>query len=162
MAEQVALFGPDGTDGGEETSDSQECLMRLLSTVAETFWTGSAHRPVTLGQMVIRARAPDGEVGPLRPHGVSIQRHPLTNDRMLVVANRHEGLEGVFRGSRWQGGVWSQSLGRLPGACRPNKAVKFAGVVSKGVWLPLDLVPNEREDEETSLNAPERKGDLQW
>jgi hypothetical protein len=53
----------------------------------------------------------------------------------LVVANRHQGLERVFEGTRWSRGVWARSLFRVPGA-RKGKVMVFAGARSRTIWVP--------------------------
>lgn len=156
VADLAGQFPPDERIGaGGSASDAQECLDKLLSTAAESFWNGSSHRPVTIGQMIVRALAPGGDAAPLRPHGLNIRPHPAIGVKMLVIANKHEGLEAIFKGSKWRGGVWTQSLEDIPGACKPNTTVYFDGPRSKGLWLPLDAVPRAGEDE---LEVPAASG----
>ena len=65
----------------------------------------------------------------------------------LVVANAHEGLAAVFRGTPWHtlsnaagGGGWSHALRRAPGA-HAMGAVRFRqGVQSRALWLPIEQV----------------------
>jgi hypothetical protein len=54
----------------------------------------------------------------------------------LAIADKHQGLERLFAGSKWQGGVWKQSLARYDGAIE-RVDVKFGHVKSRAVLVPL-------------------------
>lgn len=61
----------------------------------------------------------------------------------LAVANSHQGLAGIYQGTKWQGGVWRQSLGRWPGALACE--LKFGRIKARAVLLPLAAVLDESE-----------------
>jgi hypothetical protein len=80
----------------------------------------------------------------------------------LVVANAHQGLAEVFRGTPWHttsnaagGGGWSHALRRAPGA-KPVGAVRFRqGVQSRSLWLPIDQVlPKDTRPGNGATEAP--------
>jgi hypothetical protein len=62
----------------------------------------------------------------------------------LAVANAHQALASMFAGKTWQNGVWSQALGRCPGAIE-GVTTKFARSASRATLVPLDQVIDESE-----------------
>jgi len=69
----------------------------------------------------------------------------------LAVASTHQGLAGIFGGTKWQGGVWRQSLARTEGAIDGAK-LKFGHASLRAVLVPLYAVLDDSE-----LNAASRK-----
>lgn len=57
----------------------------------------------------------------------------------LAVAREHQALAKIFDGTRWQGGVWYQSLGRVELAL-PGVKVKFGKLPLRAVLVPLAAV----------------------
>jgi len=64
----------------------------------------------------------------------------LVNPQAVIIANNHQSLEEIFRGTDWQGGLWSQLLARLPGAAPTRGTVAFGGARQRGVQIPAWLV----------------------
>lgn len=62
----------------------------------------------------------------------------------LAVAGSHRGLDALFQGTKWQGGVWKQSLARFPGCIEPVK-VKFDHLSLTAVLVPLHHLIDEAE-----------------
>lgn len=62
----------------------------------------------------------------------------------LAVAGSHRALDGLFAGTKWQGGVWKQSLARFEGCVEPVK-VKFDYTSANAVLVPLHYVLDEAE-----------------
>jgi hypothetical protein len=65
--------------------------------------------------------------------------------RWLAVANSHPGLARIFERSHWSSiagspGGWRNALMRTPDAELSGHSVRFGGVVSRAVLLPLDSV----------------------
>jgi len=63
----------------------------------------------------------------------------------LAVANQHQGLAELYRGTRWGGragtvGVWVQSLRRLPEAMPLPKPVWIGGATLRATRIPWSLV----------------------
>jgi hypothetical protein len=71
----------------------------------------------------------------------------------LAVAGAHRGLEAVFQGSKWNGGVWRQALARTPHALDPVK-VKFGKQSLTAVLVPLAAVLDESELAPASCEMP--------
>ncbi|MDP9412675.1 MAG: hypothetical protein M3Q08_00980 [Pseudomonadota bacterium] len=73
---------------------------------------------------------------------------PMNPDRpmFVAVANRHRGMDALMRDTRWNGGVWSQALKRLPGAIAKHN-VKIGGRNEWSVLVPLAVfVATEKEE----------------
>lgn len=63
----------------------------------------------------------------------------------VAVAGAHRALEEIYKGTKWQGGVWKQSLARFPGCIEPVK-IKFGpGTSLTAVLVPLHMVLDESE-----------------
>ncbi len=63
----------------------------------------------------------------------------------VAVAGSHRALEEIYKGTKWQGGVWKQSLARFPGCIEPVK-IKFGpGLSLTAVLVPLHMVLDESE-----------------
>jgi hypothetical protein len=60
----------------------------------------------------------------------------------LAVAYQHQALAKLYEGKKWNGGVWSQSLARTPGAINGVK-VKFGHASLTAVLVPLAAVLDE-------------------
>jgi hypothetical protein len=77
---------------------------------------------------------------------------------VLLVATKSEfsGLRKLFDGSQWQGGAWSQSLKRLPGATSPRVPLRFDGNQSKVTAVPFTAIPGllAFDDESPAEPAP--------
>lgn len=70
----------------------------------------------------------------------------------LAVAGSHRGLDALFQGTKWQGGVWKQSLARFPGCVEPVK-VKFDHLSLTAVLVPLHHLIDAGELPEASREA---------
>lgn len=63
-------------------------------------------------------------------------------EQELFIMNKPiAGLNRLFQGSDWAGGVWQQSAKRVPGAVVKDTAQTLAGITSRGVRLPLKSIP---------------------
>lgn len=71
----------------------------------------------------------------LQQHGIKID-----GDGFLV-SNTHPGLTKIFRGTRWEGGLWGSALARVPGAKRTTQRRFSDGVRSLATWLPRECLP---------------------
>lgn len=64
------------------------------------------------------------------------------DEAQLFIANAQmQGLNDLFRGSQWHGGVWSQSARRVPGAELTPHPLTLAGIRSRGVLMPIRSIP---------------------
>lgn len=125
--------------------DYRLCANRLLSShldgyrgddAARTFadWIATAKRQVE-GQLQLDHDEAEANAV-LVQYGLKVVRRGETV--YLAVANSHEALNRLFAGTKWQGGVWRQSLGRIDGADLAN--LKFGGYGSRCVLVPLDAI----------------------
>ena len=62
----------------------------------------------------------------------------------LAVAHHHQGLQKVFRDTRWAGGVWVQPMRRVFGAAPAKRPLNFAGVNSRAVLIPFRAIVDGR------------------
>jgi hypothetical protein len=79
-----------------------------------------------------------------------------TGDQLghLAIANAHASLAHVFRGTHWQSrsgasGGWKAALGDAPGASAAP-SIRFGGVTSRAVLVPIDLVLDGGEGEDAA------------
>lgn len=154
----VSDYVPDSEDDG-----ATQCLGYLQSsTIDASVVAGAPRVRRSVGEavrMVIANPYQNSELHRvLKTHGIAV----MTRQRpvMVCVANRHRGLEKLFEGSRWERGVWSQDLRRVYGAEARQRAVRFAGMVSRAVWLPVVVWP-ELDDERDDPPATVGKADLE-
>lgn len=137
-------------------ADHQSCLEHLLSSTVDPRGTGE-----TIGQAIFRAAgltqadhegidAAEYASKKLEGVGVKLLQNPagLPTGKWIAIANRHVGLGRVYAPTHWAArsgaaGVWKQSLERVDGAVRYDKALRFAGAVSKAVLIPIETVTDE-------------------
>jgi hypothetical protein len=89
------------------------------------------------GQFVDRTRAGAA----LRLHGmalISSRKEGEKGTEYLAIAFRHAGLSRIFRGTKWQDGVWRQSAMRAPGAV--TRKVRIEGGAEGAVLVPIEAV----------------------
>lgn len=83
----------------------------------------------------------------LRQHGLAVVRARKEGEEgkeYLAVAFRHAALARIFRGTKWQDGVWRQSALRAPGAV--SRKVRIEGPVEGAVLVPIDVLLGEEEE----------------
>lgn len=73
--------------------------------------------------------------------------------KYVVVANKHPGLDEIFRNTRWKGGGWSTLFRRLDGAGKTANAVKFAGEPLRATRVPAERVQLPDADEDEALDS---------
>lgn len=130
--------------------EGDQCLVRLLSSPVET-WGGGER--MTIGEKVMDARAPGAhrnEINKILGRvGVKLKFEMKDGQAVLLamlVARRHHGLEKIFAGTRWAGGVWRQALEDLPGAGPWEQPVNFGGApCTRCTAIPPHCLP-EPED----------------
>lgn len=74
---------------------------------------------------------------------------PASAPGFLAVAAKHQELDRIFANTKWQRGVWKQTLARVPGAI-DVAAVSFARLKIRAVLVPLYAVLDEMELPERS------------
>lgn len=152
----------------EAVSDEERCLTTLLTSMTQP--RGNAERDM-IGTMIGRALHvslnPDATASNENAHYIEQLGLKLVNPKrngdkwgvrrfenvdepgFLAVAASHEGLGKIFAGTKWQGGVWKQTLARVPGA-KEGVAAKFGRLNLRCVLVPLHAVLDESELPEAS------------
>lgn len=132
--------------------DELQCLQSILQFQLRVE-TGGQALTLSVGELAELAanyaqmqRVPrDLADGILRRHGIKVD--PI--QKTLAVANKHRELERMLRDTPYSVN-WNRFLARIEGAVTDMPAMRFsAGVVSRGVMLPLDkiIIPEEVQDE---------------
>lgn len=136
------------SETSDDISDEHHCLHHLLATPLDPYRKGDRR---SVGDWVNLAAGRTPDLDDLRDarkvigtYGLRIET--IGKQPFLAVANSHRGLQAIFDKTTWNTpagmkGVWTQSLGRLPGARRSDQALYFGGINARSVMVPLDLVP---------------------
>jgi hypothetical protein len=80
----------------------------------------------------------------LRLYGMALVTSRSDEDQgkeYLAIAFRHAGLGRIFKGTKWQDGVWRQSAMRAPGAT--SRKVRIEGGAEGAVLVPIAAVLGE-------------------
>jgi len=139
-------------DEDREDSDHSRCWLHLLSHVPN-YWKSGAR--MTIGSMIALARREPngaGEMGmAIRTYGMRLLIEGASEHDVLLIANRHNQLNGVFHGTPWADANWAPSLRRLgPGAGSHPVTVKFGGGVFRCVRIPAGFLPDEDHPQQGS------------
>lgn len=144
-AERLAL------DSGLAAPEHERLWSHLLTSRVER-WQGGERAAVN---DVIAEALEAGEMGAdlalqtLKRYGLTLTA--VAGERWLAVADKHSGLNDLFRGTAWAGGAWVSLLGRLPGAQRSPSVIRFGrqadsrgartDIREKAWLLPLAALP---------------------
>jgi len=80
----------------------------------------------------------------LRQHGMAVIQSRIDGEEgkeYLAIAFRHAALARMFRGTKWQDGVWRQSAARTPGAT--SRKVRIEAGAEGAVLVPIDAMLGE-------------------
>jgi energy-coupling factor transporter ATP-binding protein EcfA2 len=134
----VAEFALPDLVGHEDEGGVNACLNHLLSSETAVEGAGGGTYQAALGALVARGSPAPREWRhqALKRCGLSLVRDEGGVD-WLAVANGHRGLDRIFWGTPWQGGVWPTELRRMPGARASLDKLGFGGVQSRATLLPL-------------------------
>lgn len=155
QAEQsVAGFDVESVTGDSDSAEPMQCAIHLLSSSVKID-VEKGHMTTTIGQLIAEA-ATAGEGAEfstqdklLRRFGLRLEMFNFSGacpELCLLIANHHQGLEDVFKGSRWAQGVWAQFFDRPLGEPTASPA-KFAGVNARARRVPLRRLPGSLDDE---------------
>ncbi|HRI76624.1 MAG TPA: bifunctional DNA primase/polymerase [Alphaproteobacteria bacterium] len=127
-----------------EDNDAMDCLNHLLC-----FNTGD----ITIGALVNDARGPgNAQMSGLFPglelYGIRVKKEGV------LVANKHPGLDQIFRNSIWASGAWVSALRRLPGALSDDIRIRFSG----GMQQRCTLIPHVLFEETSPPQALIKRG----
>ena len=178
----------------EDEGEGQQMLNHLWSSPADLWRSGDR---LTVGQVVALAlaetekgthrkaigalgllvaghdaydaRGPAPEHEPLFP--LDREGHALPS-RVVLVANRHDGLERIFAGTRWEKRAWVQAARHLPGGQRALIAgetpPRFAGARSRCTilfdprWHPADPEPMDAQDAGAATDNGQPESPERW
>jgi putative DNA primase/helicase len=122
--------------------DATECLNILLGHVLQTEGGNQGER-VSVGNVIAQL-----------VHGETQLRQKEVYERAInqlgikiegdgfIVANSHPSLAAIFRGTRWDSGMWGSALTRLQGATQTPQRRFADGVRSLAVKIPADHLPD--------------------
>ncbi len=172
VAHWVSLCNPlHMAEISEATADETACLMHILTSMQQArggdereslgTWIGKAvAATLTQTDQTERAGYRLQELGLklVNPKLLECSRMSDGTERLrwgaesympevpgyLAIANSHQALAAIFANTKWQGGVWRQSLARTDGALDPVK-LKFGRLSLTGVLVPLACVLDESE-----------------
>jgi hypothetical protein len=173
LAELAARFAPDNLAEISDTeADHVQCLNHLAQAQPDHWRGGSKYSTAELCRQFMsfeeKGNNNDAQAA-LASGGMRIVEKVWKKDgdpwprrggrHYLAVANTHEGTRFLFKDSRWEGvsglpGVWTQSLGRVPGAEQGNE--RIAGRMTRCRLIPMDLVITD----EDSFARDQRAADL--
>lgn len=154
LKEWQAIAGKDhelmlnhlGTTQLEPWDKGRKVTVRQMVHWASTRGKASAAHPVDgpeaerFGLHIERTKAGSG----LRLHGMALVTSRSDGDHgaeYLAIAFRHAALSRIFKGTKWQDGVWRQSAMRAPGAM--NRKVRIEGGAEGAVLVPIEAVLGE-------------------
>ena len=150
-----------------ETADNdpgwRRCFNRLMAQRADAYRQGDK---LTVGELISIVMWPssagvtdaDAE-RQLNRVGIKVKVDTKSNPEKwyLVIANRHEGLDHLFDGTPWRGGVYAQAIADWPGSRPSPSPLHFAGVQSRARILPV-----LREDFDPAAEGRAAKDAIQW
>lgn len=127
----------------EEENEGQQCLTRLYSSPITPY----GREEKTIATMILEGL--DNQSGnfardALKQIGILIKDYH-TQAPHLLIANNHEGLSRVFKGSKWEGGGWITALRYLDEVKSAPLPVRFSGVLSRATIVPAGLLPQKGE-----------------
>lgn len=179
VAEWALLCVPQRlAEVSDSISDEEACANRLMTELVQPRGRDSREAVSELVGRWIAAKVAgdsgtfdDGKGLYVEHLGLKVVNpvwHPATGDKpgrwgaesymphaapgYLAVAARHQALDAIFGGTRWQGGGWKQTLARVPGAVEVA-AVSFARAKIRAVLVPLHALIDP--DELPPLSKPE-------
>lgn len=149
------LNGYAAADLSEVSGDAtgpERCLIHLLSSIIDPYRSGGRK---TVGEWIEEAvktpsvnddgyPAAEAARKALATHGMRIM-FDEGQPQYLAVANTHQALTQIFRDSHWYArsgadGTWKQEMRRIEGHFIPPRPIRFAGVLSRAVMVPLNKV----------------------
>lgn len=127
----------------EEENEGQQCLTKLYSSPITPY----GREEKIIATMILEGM--DSQSGnfardALKQIGILIKDYH-TQAPHLLIANNHEGLARVFKGSKWEGGGWITALRYLDDVKAAPEAQRFSGVVSRATIIPAPLMPQKGE-----------------
>ena len=142
----LAIAGREADDVLE--GEGLECAGHLFTSPLDA-WRGGERR--TVGELLLDAMTLPGG-GDARKHlqtlGLRVNIASKDGTRVLMVANRHVGLERIFRDTRWSGQGWIDALRHLDGVDASDQPVRFTGTRCRATAVLEAYLPIEEADDE--------------
>lgn len=161
------LTSPVQARGGDEREQLGEWIGRAMHLAWQPLLAEdkgirsddkSAERLQQYGLKLVNANWKPAELDqagePVKPGRWGAQAFEPHEPGFLAIAGSHRALDALFAQTKWQGGVWKQSLARFEG-CIEGVKVKFGrGVSLTAVLVPLHyLIEDEIELPEASRES---------
>ncbi|MFZ5704928.1 MAG: hypothetical protein ACOY5R_06635 [Pseudomonadota bacterium] len=127
--------------GGEDPEPISRTIRKAMLFNNEQVMNRARSRLSAVGiRLVNRVVKGDGSVG--------VRAADKPEDCYIAIGGKRlNGLAKLFAGTRWQGGVWSQSFARLPGAIK-GVDVKFDGIKDRATLVPIEQIVSLSLDDE--------------
>ncbi len=155
---------------GEIGSDAEDVVTHLLSQPVDPMrrgqlftlgvWVKAAGRRPGAGDRLFGDSVAGGVEAQARKandylgaFGLKVDGRPVMPVLHIATKAGFAGLNALFRGSEWEGGAWSQSLRRLPGAQGSPVPMRFDGVMSKVTAVPFSAMPGLLEFDGQAADA---------
>jgi len=123
----------------EAVSDEESCITRIMQAQVRFDSTSGGSMQRSVGEVVRVASGADEYVEgmSLRAANDVLGRYGMRVDgAYLAVANNHAELQSILRATAWGSG-WKRILSRIDGAKTAQAPVRFAGVQSRAILVPL-------------------------
>jgi len=125
-------------------SNEDLCLSHLCTTLISPFRSGEQ---TPIGEFIRKHLHEKDQAakGVLRKFGLSIVKCEMPGTDVktwLAVANNHQALDGIFKGTRWAGGAWITPLRQLEGAAPSRHSYGFEGKACRATLIPASHFPN--------------------
>lgn len=168
VAVWVSMCRPDRmAEVSEAMADEEACIAHLVTSLVQArggeereamgSWIGQA-LDTALHPLLNETEARTKHARRLQDYGLKLVQATRTakgawgaaayqdaeTPAFLAVASSHQGLGAIYAGTKWQGGVWKQSLSRTPGAIE-GVPVKFGHANLRAVLVPIGAVLDDSE-----------------
>jgi putative DNA primase/helicase len=128
----------------EDQMDEQRCLAKIMQTVIRAqgekgiCYDQSISELISIAQHGLRSHEGISELSAdavLKRHGIKVSPY----DGTFAISNTHIAIEKCLEKTPWSKN-WPQLLARLPGSEKTGSIRFSAGIVTKAVQLPLDML----------------------
>lgn len=129
-------------DDDDLEGEGIECVQHILTSPVDAWRSGERR---TVAELYLEATKTGGvdERRALQAMGLRVVNETDPDLRCLMVANRHVGLERIFRDTRWAGQGWVDALRHLPGVDAADEPVRFTGTRCRATQVIQRYLPRE-------------------
>lgn len=128
-------FQLNGVEEQKETSDAQECLTHLLTSMVRT--SSGEHTIASLISNVAKLGKASDSYQVLANYGIKYTGD-LTIGRIAVNAT-NQMFKKLFQGTRWEQGNINTELGRIEGAKKIEKTVRINSLPCRAIEVPIEI-----------------------